>query len=80
MTDALNAMGLPTPPSHANFIVTEFGSAQRAADANQHLRDNDILVRAISGYGLPTRLRISVGSEADNQRFLDAMQAFTSSR
>ena len=80
MTDALNAMGLPTPPSHANFIVTEFGSAERAAAANQHLKDNDILVRAISGYGLPTKLRISVGSAEDNQRFLDAMKAFTASR
>lgn len=79
MTDALNAMGLPTPPSHANFIVSEFGSAERAAAANQHLKDNDILVRAIIGYGLPTKLRISVGSAEDNQRFLDAMKAFTAS-
>lgn len=80
MTDALNAMGLPTPPAHANFIVTEFGSAERAAAANQHLKDNDILVRAIAGYGLPTKLRISVGSAQDNQRFLDAMKVFTASR
>lgn len=80
MTNALSAMGLPTPPSHANFIVTEFGSAERAAAANQHLKDNDILVRAISGYGLPTKLRISVGSAEDNQRFLDAMKALTASR
>lgn len=79
MTDALNAMGLPTPPSHANFIVTEFGSAERAAAANQHLKDNDILVRAISGYGLPTKLRISMGSAQDNQRLIDALKAFTAS-
>lgn len=80
MTDALNEMGLPTPPSHANFVVTEFGAAERAAAANQHLKDNLILVRAIGGYGLPTKLRISVGSAEDNQRFLDAMKAFTVSR
>lgn len=80
MTDALNAMGLPTPVSHANFIVSEFGSAERANAANQHLKDNDILVRAISGYGLPTKLRTSVGSAEDNQRFLDALKAFTAQR
>lgn len=80
LTDALNAMGLPTPPSHANFIVSEFGSAERANEANQHLKDNDILVRAISGYGLPTKLRISVGSAEENQRLIDALKTFTATR
>lgn len=79
LTGAVNGMGLPTPPSHANFIVTEFGSAERAAAAHQFLKDRAILVRAIAGYGLPTKLRISVGSAEDNQRFLDAMKAFTAS-
>lgn len=80
MTDALNAMGLPTPPSHANFVVCEFGAADRAAAAHQHLKDQLILVRAIAGYGLPTRLRITVGSAADNIRCLDTLKAFTASR
>ncbi|MFN7178740.1 histidinol-phosphate transaminase [Hyphomonas sp.] len=80
MTEALNAMGLPTPPSHANFIVSEFGSAERAAAAFQHLKNHAILVRAIAGYGLPTKLRITVGSAADNTRCLDALKDFTASR
>jgi histidinol-phosphate aminotransferase len=80
MTDALNAMGLPTPESHANFVVPEFGSAARAAEANQFLKDVDILVRAIGGYGLPTKLRITVGSAEDNTRVLDALKAFTAKR
>lgn len=80
LTAGLTALGLHTPASHANFVVAEFGSAERAAAAHQHLKDNAILVRAIAGYGLPTKLRITVGSADDNQRCLDALKAFTSSR
>lgn len=80
MTDALNAMGLATPVSHANFVVSEFGTADRAAAAFQRLKDESILVRAIAGYGLPTKLRITVGSAKDNTRLLDALKAFTASR
>lgn len=77
MISSLNAMGLPTPVSCANFIIPDFGSTERAAAADAYLKGRAILVRPIGGYGLPTRLRITVGSAEDNQRLLDAMIAFT---
>ncbi|WP_350170747.1 histidinol-phosphate transaminase [Hyphomonas sp.] len=80
MTDALNAMGLATPGSEANFVLPDFGSAERAAAANDFLKARDILVRAVGGYGLPTRLRISVGSAEDNEAVLAALRDFTASR
>lgn len=80
LTDGLNRLGLATPVSHANFVVPEFGSAERAAAAHQFLKDQGILVRAIGGYGLPTKLRISVGNAEDNQRLMGALEAFTATR
>ena len=80
MTDALNAMGLPAPPSHANFVVCDFGAPERAAAAQKYLKDQSILVRAVAGYGLPSKLRITVGSAGDNTRCLEALKAFTGSR
>ena len=80
LTEGLNAIGLTTPPSHANFLVSEFGSVERASAAFQYLKDQSILVRAIAGYGLPTKLRITVGSAEDNQRVLDALKTFTATR
>lgn len=80
MTAALNELGLTTPASHANFVVPEFGTAERAAAAHGFLKEQGILVRAIGGYGLPSKLRITVGSAEDNQRLLDALAAFTASR
>ncbi|MFN7054772.1 histidinol-phosphate transaminase [Hyphomonas sp.] len=80
MTDRLNAMGLNVPVSHANFVLPDFGSPGRAAAAHQFLKDQGILVRAIGGYGLPSKLRITVGSAGDNERLLSALAAFTASR
>lgn len=76
LTDELNAMGLATPAAHANFVVPDFGSAERADAANQYLKQNGILIRAIAGYGLPTKLRITVGSAEDNRRVLDALKGY----
>jgi histidinol-phosphate aminotransferase len=80
MSQRLNAMGLTVPESHANFVLAEFGSPEQASAAHQYLKDHGILVRAIRGYGLPTKLRISVGSAEDNKSLLDALAAFTASR
>jgi histidinol-phosphate aminotransferase len=80
MTDALNAIGLTTPPSHANFVLPDFGTAERAAEANEYLKARNMLVRAVGGYGLPSRLRITVGSAEDNQAVLSALSDFTASR
>jgi histidinol-phosphate aminotransferase len=46
----------------------------RAADA--HLKARGIIVRLVAGYGLPDCLRITVGSEEDVSRVLDAMAEF----
>lgn len=70
MIDALGALGLETPQSHANFVIPDFGSIEEASRVNDALKAKGVLVRALGGYGLPTRLRITVGSEADNLRVL----------
>ena len=76
----LNAMGLPTPESFANFVIPDFGSPERAAEAHEFLKQNNVLVRAIGGYGLPSRLRISIGSAEDNETVLSLLETFTASR
>lgn len=80
MTAALNAMGLVTPHSDANFVLPDFGSGERASAANAALKAENILVRQTSGYGLPSRLRITVSSRENNDRCLAALAAFTAIR
>lgn len=76
LQSAFEEMGLPTPSSHGNFLIPEFGSSDRAAQANEFLKSKGILIRAIGGYGLPTRLRVTVGTEEDNLRLLSALKEF----
>ena len=80
VTEALRALGLETPQSYANFVIPDFGTAARADEVNAALKAQGILVRGLAGYGLPTRLRITIGSAADNARVLDALRAILSPR
>jgi histidinol-phosphate aminotransferase len=55
-------------PSDANFILTEFADAQEALT---RARAAGVLVRDARAY-VPHALRITVGSEAENDRLLEA--------
>jgi histidinol-phosphate aminotransferase len=58
-------------PAHGNFITFKIG-----ADANavfQALLQRGVIVRPIAGYGMPDYLRVTVGTQAQNERFLAAL-------
>ncbi len=59
-------------PSKGNFIT--FDLEQPALPVYQQLLQEGVIVRPIVPYGLPNHLRVSVGLESENQRFIDAMQ------
>jgi histidinol-phosphate aminotransferase len=58
------------PPSHGNFVLIEVGEAQAVYHA---LLRQGIIVRPVGNYGLPAWLRVTVGTEAENARFLAAL-------
>ncbi|EAR49878.1 histidinol-phosphate aminotransferase [Oceanicola granulosus HTCC2516] len=80
LADALAALGLPSDPSHANYIMPRFESAEVAAACEAHLREEGILVRRIVGYGFPDALRITVGTEDDCARVVAAIKTFREGR
>ena len=80
MTDALVAMGLDTPQSYANFVTPSLRTWARAEEVKAALKAQGILMRGLTGSCLPTRLRITIGSEADNVRVLDALKALLAPR
>lgn len=67
----LRARGLRTFPSQTNFILVDF--EREAAAVEKVLFEHAVVVRPMVGYGLPTCLRITVGTRAENQRLLDAL-------
>lgn len=60
-------------PSVANFIAFKVPSQLAAADLFQQLLAQGVIVRPIAGYEMPDHLRVSIGTESENQRFIEAL-------
>ena len=67
----LKRLGLEHIPSHGNFVTFKVPGA---AEVNQQLLKQGVIVRPIAGYGLPDWLRVTIGTEPDNARFLEALE------
>ncbi|MCY1504598.1 Histidinol-phosphate aminotransferase [compost metagenome] len=71
LEEGLRELGLRWIPSKGNFIAVDF--ARDAAPINQALLQAGVIVRPVAGYGMPTFLRVSIGTQAENARFLAAL-------
>jgi histidinol-phosphate aminotransferase len=78
MTKTLHDAGIGITPSEGNFILADFRTPARADAADVHLRALGIIVRRVSGYGLPQCLRITVGLTEENDLLIGALTEFAS--
>jgi len=67
----LKRLGLEHIPSHGNFVTF---AVSDGAGVNQKLLRQGVIVRPIGGYGLPDHLRVTIGLETENARFLEALE------
>lgn len=67
----LTGRGLRVLPSRANFLTFDCG--REAAPLYEALLREGVIVRPLAGYGLPEHLRVTVGTPAENRRFLEAL-------
>jgi len=67
---AFAELGVTAYPSAANFVAVEVPIA--AEDAYLALLERGVIVRSGDGLGMPGRLRVTVGTEAENLTFLAA--------
>ena len=74
LTRALGEMGIEVVPSRANFVMIVRKSADDAEQLFQKLLRAGVIVRPLAGFGLPHCVRITVGTEAENNALLDAMR------
>jgi histidinol-phosphate aminotransferase len=77
MADRLRAAGLTVHPSEANFLLVDFGTADRAIAADAHLRARGIIVRNVASYGLPACLRVTIGTAEECDMVTEALIGFT---
>ncbi|MGQ0577870.1 MAG: histidinol-phosphate transaminase [Betaproteobacteria bacterium] len=71
LTAAFTRLSLSWIPSYANFVSIK---VPRATEVFQRLLRHGVIVRPIAGYGMPQYLRVTVGTEAENARFLAALE------
>ena len=67
LSGAISDLGLRVIPSQTNFILVEFAGTEQANSAFQFLRQHALVVRPMGGYGLPSCLRITMGTAEQMQ-------------
>lgn len=70
--EGARALGLDFIASHGNFVAIRVG---RAAEVYKRLLRRSVIVRPVANYGLPEHLRVTVGTAAENDKFLAALAA-----
>lgn len=66
----LKRLGLKHIPSHGNFLAFHVGDA---VAVNDRLLRQGVIVRPVAGYAMPEWLRVTIGLDAENARFLEAL-------
>ncbi|MDE3178992.1 MAG: histidinol-phosphate transaminase [Acidobacteriota bacterium] len=71
VSQELTLLGLRFTPSAANFVLID--TARDCEEDFLRLLQEGVIVRPMKVYGLPTSLRVTIGTHEDNERFLEAL-------
>jgi histidinol-phosphate aminotransferase len=74
ITEGLGKLGLEFIPSYGNFVAFHIGDAK---GAYRRLLELGVIVRPIENYDMPGWLRVSIGLESENAKFLGALEKFS---
>lgn len=71
LSEQVEKLGCRAYPSHTNFFLIDVrGDATELYEAMLH---KGVIVRSMKAYGYPDFIRITVGTEAENTRFIGAL-------
>ncbi|NNM69563.1 MAG: histidinol-phosphate transaminase [Gallionella sp.] len=71
ITAGLFGLGLEYIPSYGNFVSFRIADA---AQVYRRLLELGVIVRPIANYAMPDYLRVSIGLETENEKFLTALK------
>jgi histidinol-phosphate aminotransferase len=71
ITEGLTKLGLEYIPSFGNFVAFRIGNATAMY---RRLLELGVIVRPIANYDMPDWLRVSIGLESENAKFLSALE------
>jgi histidinol-phosphate aminotransferase len=74
LSESLRELGYAAVPSEANFVMLPLASAEQADKLTGDLLRQGVIVRPLKAFGLPHCIRISTGTDEDNQRCVEAIE------
>jgi len=78
LVEELTRLGCKVYPSQANFLL--FTPPADAREVFEALLAKGIIIRPLASYGMPGNLRVSVGSQPENEAFIKAFEEVLASR
>ena len=75
LQSAFDELGLTYIPTSANFVLVRINNALQV---NEALLKRGVIVRPVGSDGLPDWLRVSIGLEHENARFIEALKEILS--
>ncbi len=75
LTDGFRKLGVEYIPSHGNFVSFRVeGDASHTRHIYQNLLLQGVIVRPLDIYDMPHHLRVTIGLESENQKFLKSLE------
>jgi histidinol-phosphate aminotransferase len=75
LEEGLRELGIEPADSQANFVWFDLGEGREEPEIVRGLAERGVLVRAGAALGREGALRVTVGTGAENEKFLEAMRA-----
>ena len=74
LSDGLRESGVTVVPSDANFVMVPLASEEQAERITEDLLQLGVVIRPLKAFGLPNCVRISTGTDEENQILLQAVK------
>jgi histidinol-phosphate aminotransferase len=74
LTEFFARSGVDFIPSRGNFVTFDVGGTGiSGTEVYKKLLYRGVIVRPIGGYGMPSHLRVSIGTQVENEKFIQAL-------
>ncbi|MBY0373426.1 MAG: aminotransferase class I/II-fold pyridoxal phosphate-dependent enzyme, partial [Bryobacteraceae bacterium] len=73
LAGAFREFGYRVTPSETNFFLVTLETAEAARDLFERLLERGVIVRPLAATGIPNAVRVSVGSEEENEMCVEAL-------
>jgi len=74
VSSSLSAMGFKCIPSYANFLMIECASEMNVNILYEQLLRRGIVVRPLKAFLLPNCFRVTIGTDEQNEKFIEALE------